>query len=208
MTLMTFLPQAQRGTLFADAGKTAGLSPRETEQAMEILCPAIAEKLKEKSASDPDTLETLLDLLDDGGAAEISLTNAEAIEDGNAILEDIYGSRKTALEELQKLVGATDISKLAPLSATSVLAALVNSNRAMPLAGAQQAASKGIVETFISVLISTVISAIIRQLTRRKTRNTTYATTRRKPRTAIRKRRTTRTASLEDIFSGILKPKR
>ena len=161
MTLMTFLPQAQRGTLFADAGKTAGLSPRETEQTMEVLCPAIAEKLKEKSASDPDTLETLLDLLDDGGAAEISLTNAEAIEDGNAILEDIYGSRKTALEELQKLVGATDISKLAPLSATSVLAALLNSNRAMPLAGAQQAASKGIVETFISVLISTVISAIM-----------------------------------------------
>src|SRR5260221_14761388 len=98
MALMDILAGAQGGGLFATVGKATGLDAAAARKALAIMAPAIASQLKAKSAKDPATFDALLDLLEggaDGGVIDSpeQLTNSDAISDGNAVLDDIYGSR-------------------------------------------------------------------------------------------------------------------
>ena len=68
MSLMTLLEQAQGGGLFANVARSLDLDEAETRKAMRKLCPAIAERLKDKAAADEDLFQSLLDLIEDGGA--------------------------------------------------------------------------------------------------------------------------------------------
>ena len=218
MTLITMLAEAQGGQLFSAVAKSVDLSADQCRSAMAKLCPAIAAAMKAKAESDAGLYDSLLDLLDDNGDASPlddpeGLTGAEALQDGAAILADVYGSRNAAIVEMRNLAGnvsETSLSKLAAISATAVVAALAQSNRtAMPLTAAQPAAGTaggGIFSVLINAVIKGAVQAATRQPgpKRRRRSYTAYSTRRRKSST---KRRASSSA-LEDIFSEILGTKR
>lgn len=218
MALMEILAAAQGGAFYANAGNAVGLDGKQAGKAMAAMCPAIAQQLRAKSQEDADTFETLLDLLEDdadGGALDdpASLAGSEVIADGNAILDDIYGSRNAAISEMRKIAGQvpeTSLGKLAAISATAVLGALAKSNAPMPLASAAPAASSesgGLLGTIVSELIKGAVQGAAHSLApkRRRRRSTTsYFGTKRKRRTTKRKR----SPSLEDIFGEILGTRR
>ena len=142
MSLMTLLDQAQAGALFANVARGLDLDGAETQKAMRQLCPAIAARLKQKAAADENLFQTLLDLIEDKAPGSLlddadALTAPEAIADGNAILDDVYGSRNdamVALREAGPAIPERELSKLAPISATAVVAALAAANRPLGLA--------------------------------------------------------------------------
>lgn len=231
MSLMTMLANARGGQFFAEVARSVDLDEAETRKAMAALCPAIALQLKSKASKDPELFDTLMDLIEDGAEGSPledpdAMTGAEALADGNAILGDIYGSRNAAMVALR---GASDkipereLVKLAPISATAVVAALAQANqpavaKPMTLAGAQPAGdtanegSTGIIGSIIGAVIAGAVSGAVRELTstRKRRRTTSYSrtrgrkkTTRAKNKSTTAKRRTT-SASIEDMFRDIL----
>ncbi len=129
MTMMTILDAAENGNYFASVAKACGMTASEAKSNLGKLCPAIARQLKSKSQNDYEALEALLDLLDEGGGSSDldNLTDSEAIADGKAVLEDIYGSPAVALAEMKGLAPGledTQYEKISAIAATSVLAVL------------------------------------------------------------------------------------
>jgi hypothetical protein len=221
MSLMTVLEQAQGGRLFAQVASSLDLGADETRAFMHKLCPPIAERLRARAAADEELFQSLLDLIEDG--TQLSpledpegLTGPEAIADGNAILEDVYGSRNAAMVALRaagEAIPERELAKLAPISATAVVAALAAANRPMALAAAAAPArSRSAGEGFVSALVSAIIAGIVAALAKRFTtprrrRTSSYTRTRTRRRTAARTstaRRRTTTASVEDVFRDIL----
>ena len=223
MSLMTMLQAAQDGALFAQVARSLDLDEDQTRKAMGVLCPAIARQLKTKAAKDEDLLEALLDLIDDDDGtppleAHESLTGADAVADGNAILGDIYGSRNAAMVALRKVaeqVPERELAKLAPISATAVVAALAQANRSrasqpMPFSAAESSDS-GIIGSIIGAVISGAVQGVVRELTSpKRRRSTSYTKSRsrkksgRTKRTTSTQRRRTTSALIEDIFRDIL----
>ena len=223
MSLMTMLQAAQDGALFAQVARSLDLDEDQTRKAMGVLCPAIARQLKTKAAKDEDLLEALLDLIDDDDGtppleAHESLTGADAVADGNAILGDIYGSRNAAMVALRKVaeqVPERELAKLAPISATAVVAALAQANRSrasQPMAlSAAESSDSGIIGSIIGAVISGAVQGVVRELTSpKRRRSTSYTKSRsrkksgRTKRTASTQRRRTISTSIEDIFRDIL----
>lgn len=216
MTLMTMLNQAQGGGLYRAVAEHLGLGEAETREAMGALCPAIAAQLHGKAAQDEGTYEALLDLLDDneGGASlddAEDLTSADAIADGNAMLDEIYGTRNAAVTAMRKLapgIGEVTLPKLAAISATTVLTAIAQNQTPAPLAEAQPAMSGGgLLGTIAEALVKGLVQGAARSLApkRRRRRSTTnYWGRRTKKRTTRRRKRT----PLEDIFGSILGTRR
>lgn len=215
MTMMTILDAAQNGSYFANVAKACGLSAGEAKSSLEKLCPAIARQLKSKSQNDSEALEALLDLLDEGGGSSDldDLTDSEAIADGKAVLEDIYGSPFVALAEMKRLVPGLDdaqCEKISAIAATSVLAVLAKTNSVpATLAAVSDPApqSGGLLATIISAVFKGILQGLAHQLAPRRRRRRSYSdyfgTRRRK--TTRRKRRT---VSLDDIFGQILGTRR
>ncbi|MCA3573514.1 MAG: DUF937 domain-containing protein [Aestuariivirga sp.] len=223
MSLMTLLEQAQGGRLYSAVAQSLDLDDAETRKAMRKLCPAIADRLHEKAARDEELFQTLIDLIEGGaGASPLdtpeTLTGAEAIADGNAILDDIYGSRNeamVALRQVDETIPERELSNLAPIAATAVVAALAQANRPMALAAAQPAAAaqagQGFFGALVAAIIAGIVSALTKQLKPRTTRRrTSYARTRNQRKTTSRSRSTpTRRkaasqVSVEDLFRDIL----
>jgi hypothetical protein len=222
MSLMTLLEQAQGGRLYSAVAQSLDLDDAETRKAMRKLCPAIADKLHEKAARDEELFQTLIDLIEGGaGASPLdtpeTLTGAEAVADGNAILDDIYGSRNgamVALRQVDETIPERELSKLAPISATAVVAALAQANRPMALAAAQPVAGQapqGFFGALLAAIIAGIVSALTKQLKPRTTRRrTSYARTRNqrkttaKSRSATTRRKTASQVSVEDLFRDIL----
>ena len=96
MTLISILATSDNGNYFSNVAQTCSMSAGEAKSALERLCPAIAAQLKAKAASDNNAFEALLDLLDEGDDLN-GLTDAEAIADGKAVLDDLYGSSACGL---------------------------------------------------------------------------------------------------------------
>jgi hypothetical protein len=230
MGLMTMLGNARGGHFFAEVARSVDLDEAETRKAMAALCPAIALQLKAKASEDAELFDTLIDLIEDGAEGSPLedpdvMTGPEALSDGNAILGDIYGSRNAAivaLREASDQVPERELVKLAPISATAVVAALAQANqpaavKPMTLAGAQPAAETaseggggGIIGGIIGAVIAGAVTGAVRELTstRRRRSTTSYSRTRsRKKSTRTKKkstRRRTASASIEDIFRDIL----
>lgn len=218
MSLMTLLEQAQGGGLYSAVARSLDLDDGETRKAMRKLCPAIAARLQEKAAADQDLFQTLLELIEDGDEASPldnaeTLTGTEAVADGNAILDDIYGSRNeamVALRQVDETIPERELSKLAPISATAVMAALAQANRPLALAASASSArsaagGEGIIATLVSAIIAGIVSALGRRLTTRTRRRTArYSRTRSRRKTSRTPRRRTTTASVEDVFRDIL----
>ena len=213
MALMTMLETAQGGALFGTVAKALGADVKDIKAAMASLCPAIAARLKDKAQQDENIYDTLLDLLDDGADGSglddaEAMTNAEAISDGNAILDDIYGSRNAAVSAMRAIapsVPETILPKLSAISATAVLSALAKGRpAAAPLASAQPAAESG-GGGIIAAIVKGLMQGLARQLAprrRRRSYSSYFGTRRRRP-----ARRRTRTP-LDDIFGEILGGKR
>ncbi len=218
MSLMTLLEQAQGGGLYSAVARSLDLDDGQTRKAMRKLCPAIAARLQEKAAADPELFQTLLDLIEDGAEASPldsveALTGAEAVADGNAILDDAFGSRNdamVALRQVDETIPERELRKLAPISATAVVAALAQANRPMALSASAAPArsgtgGEGIIATLVSAIIAGIVSALSRQLSSRSRRRTArYSRTRSKRKTSRTPRRRTTSASVEDVFRDIL----
>jgi hypothetical protein len=206
MSIIDLLSAAQGGQYFASAGQVAGVSEIEARTAISAMAPAIAEKLKDKAAKDPDAFDQLLDLLEEGGDSSDlddaeAMTGAEALSDGGAILDDLYGSQAKAHVAL----GAQGVpqEKLAAISATSVLAGLAASN-ASTLASTDTGGSGGILRMIIAALVKGLMQGASRQLAPKRRRRTGYSYGRR----PVRRRRRTRRPGLDDLFRNILSSRR
>jgi hypothetical protein len=209
MTLMSILATSDNGNYFSNVAQTCSMSAGDAKSALERLGPAIAAKLKAKAASDNNEFEALLDLLDEGDDLN-GLTDSEAIADGKAVLNDLYGSTPAALAEMKKLApGLSDAQyeNISAIAATSVLAVLAKSY-ATPatLAGSAGEAPQGggILATIIAAILKGLLQGVRSQLApkrRRRRSYTSYFGTRRK---TTRRKRRAKTPTLEDIFGQIL----
>lgn len=236
MSVTTMLAAAQGGKLYGQVAESLDIGEAETRHAMEKLCPAIARQLKDAAEEDDDLFDTLIDLIKDGeGTSPLdepgALTDAEAISDGNQVLDDVYGSRNEAMVALRKVapdLPERELAKLAPISAVAVVAAVAQANQPMGLAEAQPAASMdsglgggGVIGTIIGSVIAGAVTGLIREVTSSKNwRGTTSYTktrtrrpsapksrTRTKTQTKTQTQRTTtggKSISVEDIFRDIL----
>ena len=209
MTMMSILAVSDGGNYFDGVAQACNMSAGEAKSVLERLCPAIAKKLKAKAASDNNEFEALLDLLDEGDDLN-GLTDSEAVADGKAVLDDLYGSTPAAVAEMKRLApGLSDAQyeNISAIGATSVLAVLAKSY-ATPatLAGSTGEAPQGggILATIIAAIIKGLLQGARSQLApkrRRRRSYTSYFGTRRK---TTRRRRRAKTPTLEDIFGQIL----
>ena len=148
MTLMSILAASDNGNYFDGVARVCNMSVDDARSALARMCPAIATQLKSKMQSDNNAFEVLLDLLDEGDDLD-GLTNSEAIEDGKAVLEDLYGSPAAALAEMKRLApGLSDAQyeNISAISATSVLAVLAKSYavpRPLPAVRARRRKAEG-----------------------------------------------------------------
>jgi len=225
MSLMSMLEQAQGGRLFAAVARSVDLDEAQTRKAMDRLCPAIAGQLHDRAAKDEELFQSLLDLIADNGAGSPledadSLTGPEALSDGNAILDDVFGSRSAAMAALRAAdasVPERELAKLGPISATAVVAALAQANKPLglvsqPLPAAGTASGQGFFGALVSAIIAGIVAALTKKLTAstRRRRTTTYSRSRNQRRTTTASRgraparRRTASASVEDIFRDIL----
>lgn len=222
MSMTSILDQAAGGKLFASVARATSLDEAATRNTMHKLCPAIAQALHDKAEKDEELYQSLLDLIEDGEEASSldqpqTLTSAEAIADGNQILLDVFGSREKSVAALRKAdttMSEGELNALAPICATTVVAALAKANQPLALAAAQpqQVAGEkgGVISTLIGAIVAGIVSALVKQFTSGTRRRTTsYSTARTKRRTTRSRSTTTRrsrssTASLENVFKDIL----
>jgi hypothetical protein len=213
MSILDILETAEGGKFFANAAAACGLDEATTRSVSAKLAPAIAQRVKDKSAEDPEAFENLLDMLEEDGDvdlnAEGSLTDQDAQLDGASILNDLYGSAAETNAVFKGFGGGIDkaaLSTLTSINAAAVLAALASLNASKLSGGASQAAdtsSGG--GGFFSVLIAAILKAFMqsaqRQLApkRRRRRYSSYYGRR----TPVRRRRK-RTVGLDDVFKDIL----
>lgn len=215
MAIIDILETAEGGKFFANAAAACGLDEATTKRVSAKLAPAIAQRIKDKSAEDPEAFENLLEMLEDEGdvdlQAEGSLTDHDAQTDGAAILSDLYGSAAGTNAVFKGLGGAIDkaaLSTLTAINATAVLAALAASNAQTLSGGAAQATETsggGFFSVLIAALLKGFMQSASRQLApkRRRRRYTGYY-----GRRAPVRRRRKRTPGLDDIFKEILGTRR
>jgi len=209
MAITDILAAAQGGQYFASAGRACGLEEAAARRAISRFAPAIAAKLKDKAAADPEAFDALLDLLEEGGDSSDlddaeAMTGAEAQSDGAAILDDLYGSKAAAVKALRVSGAAEEVA--VALSATGVLAALAASNAPTLASGAAKASESGgggLFSIIIAAILKGLMQGAARQLApKRRRRRYTYTTRRRTT------RRRTRRPGLDDVFRDILTGKK
>lgn len=211
MSLMDIFASAHGGAFFANAGQAAGLDEATARDAIQKLGPAIAEKLRVR-AQDEEAFDDLLDLIEDGdGDAFLDdatlIADKEVSSDGKAILKDIYGTQAKAVSDGMTITGIdkAHVSKLMPVVAASVLAALARANGGPQALAASGSTGQGggLLGSIVSAVIEGAMKGAAAQLApkRRRRRYTSYTSYRRRKTT--RKRRTQR-PSLESIFRDIL----
>lgn len=212
MSILDILDTAEGGKFFANAAAACGLDEATTRKVSAKVAPAIAQRIKDKSAEDPEAFENLLDMLEEDGDVDLSvegsLTDQDAQSDGASILNDLYGSAAETNAVFKGLGGPIDkaaLSTLTSINAAAVLAALASLNASKLSGGATQAADTSDGGGFFAVLIAAILKAFMqsaqRQLApkRRRRRYTSYYGRR----TPVRRRRK-RSVGLDDVFKEIL----
>ena len=225
MSLMSVFDSSDGSRILADVAAAAGTDAQTVKRGLDLLCPAIAAALQEKVADDPDLADDLADLLDDN--LNPSVAGEDAAVDGKAMLKALFGSQKAAKDVLSR--AAPDLpeavlTRLAPVAAVTVIAAVAEQTRPSGISGmltVSGATGSGIVGTLLTAIISSAIKGVIRELTSART-SRTASRTRRPARTAqsrsTRSRTTRRTKSrktaatrsrrnpeisIEDILGGL-----
>lgn len=209
MTLMSILSTSENGNYFASVAEACTMSASEAQSALERLCPAIARQLQARMQSDNNAFEALLDLLDEGDDLN-GLTDSEAIADGKAVLDDLYGSRAAALSEMKKLApGLSDAQyeNISAIAATSVLAVLAKSYAAPATLAASTGEAPqggGLLSTIIYAILKGLLQGARSQLAPRRRRRRSYTSYFGTKRKTTRRKRRAKTPTLEDIFGQIL----
>lgn len=138
MNLLDMIMNAQNGATAQQAGAQLGLSQQQSQSAIAALLPAISSALKQNTAS-PQGLAGLLGALQ-GGQHEQYLENPQmlgqpqTINDGNAILGHLFGSkdvsRAVAGHAAQTTgIGSDILKKMLPLVATMAMGSLSKQTR-------------------------------------------------------------------------------
>ena len=212
MSIISILEAAEGGRFFANAASACGLDEAQARRVSEKFAPAIAQRLKDKASADPAAFEQLLDLIEEGDAADLqeqgALTDADAMQDGAAIIADLYGSSAEANAVFKGLAGPIDkaaASTLASINATAVLAALSASNASQlvsdePKTAETTSGGQGFFAVLIAALLKGLLQGASRQLAPKRRRRRYSSAYSRRP---VRRRRK-RSVGLEDVFKEIL----
>jgi len=138
MNLMEMILNAQGGATAQQAGAQMGLDQAQTQSAIGALLPAISSALKMNTQS-PQGLGGLLQALQRGNHEQYlenpqAMAQPETVQDGNAILGHLFGSkdvsRAVAGQAAAKTgIGADVLKKLLPLVATMAMGSLSKQTR-------------------------------------------------------------------------------
>jgi len=118
---------------YATIGRQFGLDAQQTQAAFEALAPVVAAGMRRNAASDGG-LADLIGALAGGGHARYAgdpsvLAAPETIDDGNAILGHVFGSKEVSRGVAQQLsaetgIGAAILKKMLPVIAAVVMGQL------------------------------------------------------------------------------------
>jgi hypothetical protein len=144
MNILEAVLNAQNGGAAREAGRAVGLSQEGTASALSALIPQLAAALH-RNASQPGGLDALLGALGGGQHTQYvddvtRLGRGETVDDGNAILGHILGSKDAsravaARAASQTGLDAAILKKLLPLAATMVMGSLAKQSGAQVAAG-------------------------------------------------------------------------
>ena len=133
MSLLEQLLGANNGAAVDQISRQFGLNPTQTQSALEALLPTVAAGFQ-RNASAGTGLEGLLGALTGGGATNYvdnlsQLGQPAAVDDGNNILGQIFGSKDVSREvaaraSAQTGIGPEILKAMLPMIATMVMGAL------------------------------------------------------------------------------------
>jgi hypothetical protein len=153
MSLLEQLLGANNGVAVDQISRQLGLDASQTTSALEALLPTVAAGLQ-RSATGGSGLEGLLGALTGGGgparyAEDLSqLGQPAAIDDGNSILGQIFGSKDVSREvaaraSAQTGIGADVLKAMLPMVAAMVMGAMARGAAGGPQLGQATAAPAG-----------------------------------------------------------------
>ncbi len=160
--LLDMIMQAQGGQVAQNAGSQLGLNPKQSQQAISALLPAISSALK-NNTNNPQGLQSLLGALQ-GGQHEQYLDQPDIYaqpqtrDAGNAILGKLFGSKEVSRAVAgraaeQTGIGADVLKKMLPMVATMAMGSLSKQTRqpsvanqlaGLALGGGQQQSGGGL----------------------------------------------------------------
>ena len=139
MNLLEMIMSAQNGAAAQQAGAQLGLNQSQSQSAIAALLPAISSALKQNTAN-PQGLAGLLGALQNGQHEQYldnpqMLGQPQTINDGNAILGHLFGSKEVSRAVAgraseQTGIGSDVLKKLLPLVATMAMGSLSKQTKA------------------------------------------------------------------------------
>ena len=220
--ILQTIKAANDGNLVAGLGKACGITQSQAEQALEKLVPAIAEKITARAENDPEDYQDLIEVVDDEEQVNYltkpdwSFSSA-AIEDGQDILNHLYGSVSKAIaSDLRLEHDDATTARLANFSATFCVAAMASRNQALFLSDGPEDDEQpsGFWGMIIAALLKGLMQSLTRRRPRRRYRRRTYgrrktrkrrSSRRRKSTTSRRRRRRKKTPSLNDLIGDLIR---
>ncbi|MEM6626188.1 MAG: DUF937 domain-containing protein [Pseudomonadota bacterium] len=156
MNLFDVLSQAQGGAALSQLGRQFGLERGQTADAVKALLPALSSGLK-RNAAQPGGLEALLGAVQNGSHDQYldrpeKLSDASTVDDGNAILGHLLGSKDVSRAAAARASESTGVSqdllkKMLPLVAAMAMGSLSKQSKdpniAQSLMGALGGGSSG-----------------------------------------------------------------
>lgn len=138
MNLMDMIMSAQNGAAVQQAAAQTGMAPDQAQSAIAALLPAISSALK-MNTQQPQGLAGLLGALQNGNHQQYLeqpevLARPEAVQDGNAILGHLFGSKDVSRAVAGRASEQTGIDtsllkKMLPLVATMAMGSLSKQTR-------------------------------------------------------------------------------
>lgn len=120
----------------ATLGQQFGLSPQQSQAALEALAPVVAAGMR-RNASGGGDLGGLIGSLSGGGLSRYAddgdgLSSPQAVDDGNAILGQIFGTKDVSRGVAQQLsastgIGSDILKKMLPIIAAMIMGQLAKS---------------------------------------------------------------------------------
>lgn len=164
MNLLETLFNNQGGETIKSIAKAAGLDETDTKRIVEKLAPAVAKGINNNASSDSG-MESLIGALNKGSHQRYldepnTLGQKESIDEGNAILGHIFGSKDVSRNVASHAASETGqdsgvIKKILPMIATTIMGALSQKTAGLgsigtSLSGGQKSSSKlGLLGSFL-----------------------------------------------------------
>jgi hypothetical protein len=152
MNLLNLLLDSQNSPAIKQLAANFGLSEDAAKSAVSEMVPALSRGLQ-KNASTSQGLEALTGALSKGNHQRYvdqpeSLTNNEAVTDGNAILGHIFGSKDVSRQVASHAASATGLDsgilkKMLPMVATMVMGSMSKQATSSGLPGGSDASGTG-----------------------------------------------------------------